>query len=248
MRHSPSRHAVHALASLALTFSASGAPAQERTEAKPPVRDATKTNETRAERSEDVPAETSLRWLKNGNTRFVKKNFRKDGRGAADRDRSLAGEKPHAIVLSCSDSRVPPEVVFDQALGEIFVIRVAGEALDSSVIASIEYAVERLGTKLIVVMGHTRCDAVKAAVTAKTDAATDGSGFDKLVADIRPRLKTVLKGEPSRFLEVESAVNADGVARELVQRSDVIRRKVESGGVSIKTALYRLETGKVSFY
>lgn len=194
-----------------------------------------------------IPAETSLRWLKNGNTRFVKKNFRKDGRDANDRARLTSGQKPHAIVLSCSDSRVPPEVVFDQALGEIFVIRVAGEALDSSVVASIEYAVEHLGPSLIVVMGHTQCGAVNAALTMKEGEA-GSADLDRLIADIRPRLKTVLKETPSKSLEVESAVNADGVARELVRRSDIIRHKVESGALKIKTALYRLDSGKVSFF
>lgn len=81
--------------------------------------------------------------------------------GASDLKRLSTGQKPHTIVLSCSDSRVPPEVLFDQKLGEIFVIRTAGQAIDSSVLASIEYAVSHLGTNLIVVMGHESCGAVK---------------------------------------------------------------------------------------
>ncbi|MCM2281592.1 MAG: carbonic anhydrase [Bdellovibrionaceae bacterium] len=201
-----------------------------------------------AAHGDGVPPDTSLRWLQNGNTRFVKKNLRNDGRSAADRARLATGQKPHAIVLSCSDSRVPPEIVFDQALGEIFVIRVAGEALDSSVVASIEYAVEHLGSNLIVVMGHTQCGAVKAALSTKDGDSAGSADLDRLVGDIRPRLRTVLKDTPSHALEVESAVNADGVARELVKRSDIIRHKVESGTLKIKTALYRLDSGKVSFY
>lgn len=203
---------------------------------------------THKSRGDTVPAETSLRWLRNGNTRFVKRNFRNDGRDASDRRRLTAGQKPHAIVLSCSDSRVPPEHVFDQMLGEIYAIRVAGSALDSSVVASIEHAVEQFGSQLIVVMGHTQCEAVKMALATKEGASAGSQDLERLVADIRPRLKTVLKEEPSKNLEVESAVNADGVARELVRRSAIIRAKVESGDLVIKTALYRLDSGKVSFY
>jgi carbonic anhydrase len=205
--------------------------------------------EVKAEKkSEPATAETSLRWLQNGNTRYLKKTNRADGKSMADRKRLLAGEKPHAIVLSCSDSRVPPEVVFDQALGEIYVIRVAGEALDSSVIASIEYAVENLGPQLLVVMGHSQCSAVEAAINFKEGDTAPSSDFERLLSDIKPRLKTVIKDKPSQGLEVESAVNADGVARDLVRRSDVVRKKVEAGQLTIKTALYRMDTGKVTFY
>jgi len=198
--------------------------------------------------SSGVSAEQSLRWLTNGNIRFVKKNFRKDGRSEQDRKRLLEGQKPHAIVLSCADSRVPPEIVFDQALGEIFTIRVAGEALDDSVIASIEYAVEHLGPKLLVVMGHTQCGAVKATLTTKEGESAGSEHLDKLIADIRPHLKTVSSEKTSPNLEIESTLNADGVARDLVHRSEIIRKKVEAGELKIKPALYRMDSGKVSFY
>jgi carbonic anhydrase len=104
-----------------------------------------------------VPAETSLKWLKNGNLRFVKRNFRGDGKSPVDRQRLVPAQNPHEVVLIFSDSRVPPELIFDQALGEIFLVRVLGEALDTSVIASLESAVTNLGTHLIVVMGHDNC-------------------------------------------------------------------------------------------
>jgi hypothetical protein len=104
-----------------------------------------------------VEAKTSFRWLQNGNKRFVTESLRKDGQSKKDRIRLVSGQKPHAIVLSCSDSRVPPEVLFDQKLGEIFVVRTAGEALDNTAIASIEYALEHLGSHLLVVMAHESC-------------------------------------------------------------------------------------------
>lgn len=195
-----------------------------------------------------VAPEQSLKWLMNGNTRYVTKSFRADGRSADDRKRLLAGQHPHAIILSCADSRVPPETVFDQALGEIFTIRVAGEALDSSVIASVEYAVEHLGPRLLVVMGHTQCGAVDTALKVKEGDSAGSEALDKLLADIRPRLKSVGGEKSSANLEVESTVNADGVARDLVRRSEIVRKKVESGELVIKPALYRMDSGKVSFY
>ena len=110
---------------------------------------------TKSAEKKGVDAKHSLRWLKNGNTRFVKGFLRKDGQGKKDIARVAGNQSPHAVVFSCSDSRVPPEIVFDQKLGEIYVVRSAGLALDKSVVNSIEYAVENLGPRLVLVMGHT---------------------------------------------------------------------------------------------
>ena len=205
-----------------------------------------------------VSAETSLKWLKHGNTRFVKHNFRADGRSEKDRERLVKGQHPHAIILSCSDSRVPPEIVFDQSLGEIFVIRVAGEALDSSVIASVEYAVEHLHSSLLVVMGHSQCGAIQATVQTPEASSAGSPDLDKLINDIRPRLASLKSesksgsgnglGSPSTNLEVESVLNADGVARDLVKRSSILKNAVEQGTLVIKSALYRVDSGKVTFY
>jgi carbonic anhydrase len=195
-----------------------------------------------------IEADQALKWLVNGNNRYVKKQYRADGRSAEDRKRLLTGQHPHAIVLSCADSRVPPEIVFDQMLGEIFTIRVAGEALDSSVIASVEYAVEHLHPRLLVVMGHTQCGAVEAVLKTKEGESAGSEALDKMIADIRPRLKSVPADKISPNLEVESTVNADGVARDLIRRSEIIRKKVEAGELVIKPALYRMDSGKVSFY
>ena len=134
-----------------------------------------------------VSAEQDRQWLSNGNVRFRTAKYRRDGKSMSDINKLAGGQKPHSVILSCADSRVPPELLFDQALGEIFVIRVAGEALDSSVIASIEYAVAHLGTRNIVVMGHTQCGAIKAAMGAKKGARSGSSSLDALVADSLPR-------------------------------------------------------------
>lgn len=192
------------------------------------------------------------KWLEHGNKRFVSSAVRNDGRKAADRKKLISGQAPHAIVLSCSDSRVPPETVFDQALGEIFVVRTAGESLDSSVIASIEYAVEHLGPQLIVVMGHTSCGAVKAALTTGLNETAGSAALDQMIAEIRPRIPGGVDRSPSSVsshaLEIESAANAQGVASELTKRSEIIRNRVLKGQLKIKPALYYLDSGLVKFY
>ena len=195
-----------------------------------------------------VDAGKALTWLKNGNLRFVKRNYRKDGRSAQDRARLAKAQTPHSIILSCSDSRVPPELVFDQALGEIFVIRVAGEALDSSVVASLEYAVEHLGSHLVVVMGHESCGAVQAAVDTAAGKSAGSESLDHLVGDIRPRIAATLKGAPSAGLVVESSENAKGVARDILARSPLLKKRADAGELKIVPALYRLESGQVEFF
>lgn len=197
---------------------------------------------------ESVSAEKAQQWLENGNKRYLKKAYRTDGKAQADRDRLKKGQHPHAIILSCSDSRVPPETVFDQSLGEVFVVRTAGENLDASVIASLEYAVEHLGPRLLVVMGHTSCGAVAAALAAKDGESAGSPSLDQLVSDIKPRLPNRdPAAAPSDSLEIETRANAHGVAADLMKRSSIIRARVEKGDLVIKPALYHLESGAVNF-
>lgn len=196
---------------------------------------------------ETVSAEQSLKWLKNGNTRFVKRTVRKDGQAPKDIARLSNGQAPHAIVLSCSDSRVPPEVVFDQKLGEIFTIRTAGEALDSNVIGSIEYAVDHLGSKLIVVMGHTNCGAVKAALDTMDGQDAGTPALNDLVHDIHPRLQSFKGKEKSANIAMETWANVNGVASDLLGRSKMLREKWEKGELKIQPAVYSLDTGAVDF-
>ena len=197
----------------------------------------------------NISAEKALEWLQNGNKRFLKKTNRNDGKAQADRDRVSKIQKPHAIILSCSDSNVPPETVFDQALGEVFVVRTVGTSLDSAVIASLEFAVKNLGPQLLVVMGHTSCSAVHTAVTAHDGESLGSASLDLLVADIRPRLPSRgPAGTPSKNLEIESSANAQGVAADLMTRSSVIRSFVEKGQLVIKPALYDTTAGSVKFY
>ncbi len=193
-----------------------------------------------------VAPDKALGWLKNGNTRFTKGFYRKDGATTKDRVRLSSGQKPHAVVLSCSDSRVPPEIVFDQKLGEIFVVRAAGEALDFATIASIEYAIAHLGANLLVVLGHESCGAVKAALEAPEGGGATPS-LAGLVADLKPRLARFSPTKPSPMYVAEGWANTLGVAKDLLARSPIIRQAVADGSVMIKPALYHLGSGVVEW-
>jgi carbonic anhydrase len=194
-----------------------------------------------------VSAEASLHFLINGNKRFTTRRFRNDGTTKSDLERLSSGQKPHAIVLSCSDSRVPPEIVFDQKLGEIFVVRTAGETLDSSAIASIEYAVSHLGSNLIVVMGHESCGAVKAALATLNGGDAGSPSLNKLVGDIHPRLQRFSRMPASAGVLEESWANVEGVATDLRARSEIIQKAMESGELHIEKALYHLGSGSVEW-
>jgi carbonic anhydrase len=178
----------------------------------------------------------------------MKGMLRKDGQSKEDRKRLIAGQKPHTIVLSCSDSRVPPEVLFDQKLGEIFVVRTAGEALDDAAIASIEYALEHLGSHLLVVMAHESCGAVKAALATLGGGDAGSPALNALVKDIHPRIRKFLGREPSKGYVSEAKANAAGVARDLVARSEIVASKLKTDALQIETAVYHLGSGWVEFY
>jgi carbonic anhydrase len=195
---------------------------------------------------EGVTAAQSQKWLENGNTRYVTKKFRADGR--SEKERAKKEVKPHAIILSCSDSRVPPELIFDQGLGEITTIRVAGEVLDSSVIASIEQAILNDHPHLLVVLGHTQCESIEAVMNWKEKATEGSDALDRMVSEIKPHLKSLTPGSHSPGLQVEGALQADGVARDLADRSEIIKKAVADGQLTIKTGLYWVDTGKVKFY
>lgn len=194
-----------------------------------------------------IPAEKALGWLKNGNTRYLRQTLRKDGQGPNDIRRLASGQQPHSIVLSCSDSRVPPEVLFDQKLGEIFVVRTAGESLDAMAIASIEYAVSHLGSNLIVVMGHESCGAVKAAHGTFGGKDAGSEALNKLVADIQPRIKEFEGQTLSKGALLEGWANVKGVAKDLLERSEIIRQAVATGEVRIEQAVYHLSDGHVEW-
>lgn len=203
--------------------------------------------ESHARTKGELNPEKSLTLLQKGNKRFTSAEARRDGIKSIDRKKLVSGQKPYAIVLSCSDSRVPPEIVFDQKLGEIFVVRTAGQSLDFATLASIEYGVTHLGSNLIVVMGHESCGAVKAALATLKGGDAGSAWLNKLVADLHPHLKRFTELSQTEGVVVESWANVEGVANDLLNRSEIIKKAVESGDVRIQNALYHLGSGEVEW-
>lgn len=183
-------------------------------------------------------AQEALDRLADGNARFVADKLDGKLQNSVRRGELTGGQKPYAIVLSCADSRVVPELAFDTGLGEIFVIRVAGNIANTSSIASIEYAVAHLGTKLIVVLGHESCGAVTAAIAG----GNNGYNLNHLLSHIEPA-----KAEAGTD-DVNTVVkkNAEMTAQELVDRSMIINDAM-SNGLYIIPAYYNLGSGAVEF-
>lgn len=179
-----------------------------------------------------------LQRLEDGNDRFVHDKL--DGRlqNSSRRESLTAGQEPYAIILSCADSRVVPELAFDTGLGELFVVRVAGNVANSSSIASIEYAVANLGTPVIVVLGHQSCGAVTAAV----NGGNNGYNLNHLLMHIAPAIDAV-----DDDADVNEVVRKNAIltAEELSTRSAIIRGAVDSGKLKIVPAYYHLDSGKV---
>lgn len=192
-----------------------------------------------------IPAEKALGWLKNGNNRFVKGLFRKDGAAASDRKRLAIGQQPHSAIFTTSDSRIPPEVLFDQKLGEIFVVRTLGLSLGDNVVGSLEYAVLYLGVNNIVVLGQAS-GGITASAQAMTGIDLGSPAMNSLAADMKPRLNAKLSSKPGNSAE-ESWWNIEGVANELLERSAILRDAVASGEVTINKSMYQLDTGRVTW-
>jgi carbonic anhydrase len=180
-----------------------------------------------------------LARLKAGNARFVADKLDGKLQDSARRENLTGGQEPYAIVLSCADSRVVPELAFDTGLGELFVLRVAGNVANTSTIASIEYAVAHLGTAVVVVMGHESCGAVTAAV----QGGDNGHNLNHLLAHLQP---AIAKAGDKPINDVVKT-NAQVVAGELAERSTIIKTAVDDGKLEIAPAYYAIGTGEVSF-
>jgi carbonic anhydrase len=189
-----------------------------------------------------ISPDNALKRLLDGNTRFVAgKAHQLNGSELIGRRAALTkDQKPFAVVVSCSDSRVPPELVFNVGLGDIFVVRTAGEVVDAVAMGSIEYAVEHLGTPLIVVLGHERCGAVSAAVSG----ATESGNIPDVLKAISPAVEET-KGKPGDPIENAVRANALDIAKRLQDAGPIIAPAVQSGKVKIVAARYALDTGRV---
>jgi len=185
-----------------------------------------------------MSVEEILERLNAGNSRFTSDSLDRDLQDADRRSALTGGQQPFAIILSCADSRVVPELAFDTGLGELFVVRVAGNVANSSSIASIEYAVAHIGCKVIVVLGHQACGAVTAAV----GGGDNGYNLNHLLSHITPAIAAA--GEGASITEVVK-INADLTAQELKNRSAIITNAVASGALKIVPAYYHLDSGTV---
>lgn len=198
-------------------------------------------------------AQEALAELQTGNGRFIRGTSDYDpSLNAVQRSQLLKGQTPFAVVLGCSDSRVPVEMVFDQGFGDLFVIRVAGNVVASSQIASVEFAAAQFGVRLVVVMGHTNCGAVAATIDALTTSELSDSlsNLRSIVDRIRPAVEGLLDLNLEKDQLIKQAVrsNARISANSLRHGSQVLEQLSETDNLLIVGAEYCLETGKVEFF
>jgi carbonic anhydrase len=163
---------------------------------------------------------------------------------AAKRRAELAkSQHPFAVILSCSDSRVPPEIVFDQGLGDLFVVRVAGNVINNEGLGSIEYGVDHLGARLILVLGHQSCGAFEAAREMVAAKAKAPGHIESFITPIKPAVESALNGD----LDATIKANVKDVVQALRSSTPILKTKVDSGEVQVIGGYYSLDTGAVTF-
>jgi carbonic anhydrase len=198
-------------------------------------------NRKRRCRLNSLNGEQALLRLKEGNERFVAKKCIHPNQSVERQAEVVEGQHPFAAILSCSDSRVPPEILFDQGIGDLFIVRVAGNILSDEILGTLEYAAEHLNIPLVLVLGHQRCGAVQAAVKG---GEVPGK-IQRLVEALRPAVARAksLAGDP-----VENAVRANvEQTAELIKKSGPIMTElVHAGKVKVVGGYYSLETGRVT--
>jgi carbonic anhydrase len=200
-----------------------------------------------------IDAEDALQRLRDGNARFVAGDIDPDTRRHAARREQLAERhEPFAIILGCSDSRVPVEIVFDQGLGDLFVIRVAGNVVSTTQLGSIEFAADNLGARLVVVLGHTNCGAVDAALEAVQRGTVPESDNLRLIVDrIRPCAERELSRGGSRgraeLVDLVGQANVRSAVDTIRKTPGIIGRLTGEEGLLVVGAQYSLATGAVDF-
>jgi carbonic anhydrase len=201
-----------------------------------------------------LAAHEALERLREGNRRFASDTRSVESLSSLTRRAELvAGQQPHAIVLGCSDSRVPAEIVFDQGLGELFVIRVAGNVVAPSQIGSVEFAAEQFGTRLVVVLGHSQCGAVLATLRElRRRDETQSRNLRSIVDRIRPSVEALLATDLGKDLDAltREAVRANvrASADQLRHGSEVLERLIAHDGLLVVGAEYSLESGLVDVF
>jgi carbonic anhydrase len=194
---------------------------------------------------EPMPAEQALRHLAGGNLRYLSHNRTNPPDYEREREELVEGQHPYAIVLSCSDSRVPPEIVFDETLGKLFVIRVAGNVTDPTELVSIEYAADHRYSRLLFVMAHESCGAVKATMDAvRTNTYPSSLNLMALIKSIRPTLdRNKLDTKNKEHVAVNVDRNLQAQMENVVKKSTSLASKVLKGELQIIGAIYSLEKG-----
>ena len=201
-----------------------------------------------------IPAREALERLREGNRRFAADALSRDTlTGRTRRTELAAGQEPFAIILGCSDSRVPAELVFDQGLGDLFVIRVAGNIVAESQVGSVEFAAARFGTRLVVVLGHSQCGAILATLEELRQSADHQSRNLRSIVDrIRPSvealLSTGLARDPDALVRQAVRANIRVSTNHLRHGSEVLEELIQQDGLLVVSAEYSLETGVVEFF
>jgi len=197
----------------------------------------------------NISADEALARLQEGNERFLAGQ----ARFATVQKDVLAelskGQQPYATILGCSDSRVPPELVFDASFGELFVVRVAGNVLGPTILGTLQYAAAHLRTPLFVVMGHEGCGAVEAAIACKFDGTVHGDRIATVLENILPALEGLDPGaSPAQLLQAGVEANVRRAVQDLRTMPET-RALIEAGGANIRLvgAVYELESGRVRF-
>jgi carbonic anhydrase len=196
----------------------------------------------------------ALDRLREGNRRFVASESEASaGSHHARRTALVDGQEPFAIILGCSDSRVPAELVFDQGFGDLFVIRVAGNIVAPSQVGSVEFAAGRFGTPLVVVMGHSQCGAITATLEVLTGTATqDSRNLRSIVDRVRPSVESVLESrkdaDPDRLIQDAVRANVRASADHLRHGSELLERLIHQDRLLVVGAEYSLQTGVVDFF
>jgi carbonic anhydrase len=195
----------------------------------------------------------ALARLRDGNRRFTSNVRSLDALLSTARRAEIEQQTPCAIVLGCSDSRAPAEIVFDQGLGDLFVIRVAGNIVAPSQVGSVEFAAERFGTRLVVVMGHTGCGAILATLEHmenpnETSSRNLRSIVDRVRPSIEPLMKTELARDRAALLREATRANVRVAADHLRHGSQLLEQLIQDDGLSVVGAEYSLETGEVDFF
>jgi carbonic anhydrase len=200
-----------------------------------------------------VKADEALARLKEGNRRFASNVGGSDAFFSPTRRAELtAGQEPFAIILGCSDSRVPAEIVFDQGLGDLFVIRVAGNIVAPSQVGSVEFAAARFNTRLVVVLGHSQCGAITATIEELRNPTNQSRNLSAIVERVRPSVeglfKTELRHDTEALAREAVRANIRASVDHLRHGSEILEQLIRDEGVAVVGAEYSLESGVVEFF